>query len=163
MVPTLVPVVSMTKKSCCTLLWSFWPNNCSDAIYSGVISPEKVMLHLISTILTYGMQWCHWWCQYQRHHMTPMSMASWDADANDITLPKNHVAFLFQLSEPQEWTGAIDDVVGIIWHCSHCQWYLMTKKSCSTSFQLSWPKEMQWCHWWCCWHHIILIPVLMVI
>ena len=78
---------------------------------------QKIMLQLISIILTKGMQWCHW--QHIRHHVingisgqndvglhfdhlglrsamvpliTPSLSCDTDASASGIKLPKGHVA-----------------------------------------------------------------------
>ena len=37
----------------------------------------------------------------------------------------------------------------------------MNKRLWCTSFQLSWCKEWNWCHWWCHLHHMTLTPVPM--
>ena len=100
------------------------------------------------------MQWYHWKWHWNLMMLTLLPVVSHATNVNDI-----------------QWC----------W----CQWHQMTKKSCSISFQLSWPKEcngdvhnmiwikwsmlvpmvsqdqkwMQWCHWWCCLHHILLAPM----
>ena len=61
---------------------------------------------------------CHWWLNWCH-----------DVDANNITWPERLCCISFWWCGHQEYSGAIDDAVCIMW----CQWHHMIKKSCYTS------------------------------
>ena len=64
----------MTKTFCCISFSLSWPKGCNGIIDNAISiawhwyscqwchMAKKVMLSLISIILTQGMLWCHWWC-----------------------------------------------------------------------------------------------------
>ena len=138
------------------------------------------MLYIVLIILTQGIQWCPWW--YCWHHIMfiRVSMVSHDQ--------KCHVAPHFKCFNLRNIIVPLT-TLGIMWHQHQCHWCQWPEKWCCLSFQLSWPQEcsgafadtigitwpkshvtpylsyikhrMQWCHWWCWWHPVImmLVPV----
>ena len=66
----------------------------------------------ISNILTYGMQWCHWWCC--QHHLTLMP-------APMVLHDKNSCCTTYQFSWSKECNGSIDYAMGITWCQCQCQ------------------------------------------
>ena len=51
-------------RSAMMLLPMALPSHDTNANFNGVTCPE-IVLHLISIVLTRGMQWFHWWCHCQ--------------------------------------------------------------------------------------------------
>ena len=74
----------MTIKSCFTSFWLSWPGKCNDSTDNGISivwcqhwdkwhhMTKKVMLHLISVVLTWEKQWCHCWCCWHYVMLEPM-------------------------------------------------------------------------------------------
>ena len=54
---------------------------------------KEVRVYIISLVLTYEMQWYHWWCplHYVVAMQAPMVSHDVDTSANGITWPKSHV------------------------------------------------------------------------
>ena len=96
---------------------------------------QKVMLHLMSMVLSEEIHWCCWWC-HQWYMMPTQVTMGWHGQ-------KSHVA-----------------LHGITW----CQWYHLMKNSCFTSFWLSWLIKcsgsidnvigITCCWWWWQWQHM---------
>ena len=76
--------------------------------------------------------WC--WCQF--NNMTKKAI-SWS-------------------SQPMECNGTTDNVVDIPWCWHQYQWYHITKMWLLHLFLIILIKGMQWCHWQCCLHPMIL-------
>ena len=74
---------------------------------------------------------------------------------------KSHVALHFDLHWPKEYNGAIDDMIGTMWHWYQHQWHHMTINIMLHIISVVWTKEMLWCHF-CCWHYVTLMPVPML-
>ena len=68
---------------------------------SDAIDDTRVMLHLITIIITLEMQWCHWWHLYNhldlRNALMPLLMllASCGPRTNGVTWPKETCCLLF--------------------------------------------------------------------
>ena len=117
---------------------------------------QKVMLHLISVILSYGRQWCHWWSSQCHMMPTPapwcditkrvmlhlVSIILWNAlvwlrlllvscDStaviSGITVPKMSCCTSFQSSGKKECSSIIDSVVSIMWCWHWHQWHHINK------------------------------------
>ena len=84
--------------------------------------PENGLSHLISVFLTWGMQGSNlWYCWY---HVILISIPVTSHDQ------KSHL-HLFLSSWPKQYSGAIYDAVGIMWHQKVMLFLIL----------LSWPKE----------------------
>ena len=117
---------------------------------------KKVMLHLNLIVLTWEMQWCHWRDHW--HHFMPMLAAVVSDDHKRHVAPHfNHFdpknvfvlmmipytlcnagakAILwpescytsFQLFWPKKYSGAIDNVIGVMWCQCQWQWHYMIRR-----------------------------------
>ena len=91
----------------------------------------------------------------------PLASHDTDAGANGIQWPKSNVSSKFWSSWPNKWNGPIDDTVGLMWHWQKHQWHYMGKRVMLHLIWIILKEQMQWCHWWYHWHHIILMQVPM--
>ena len=118
----------------------------------------------ISIILTYAVQWCHWW--YWQHHVLPtqMWMVSHDTntDASSMMrfqwchITKKLCCTSFWSSWANTCSHATDSAISITMP-KHQQMPHLTKKDMLHLIVNAFTKEMQWCHWWCHWHHMVLL------
>ena len=116
MLPTLVPMVSMTKKVMLNIIdlrKAMVPlmtsaSHDSDSNTNGIAWPKKYCF--TSFQLSKGMQWCHW--QHYWHHMIPRLVPEVSHDQNQSCCTS------FWTSWHKEYIGAIDDAVHITrcWH-----------------------------------------------
>ena len=88
--------------------------------------------------------------------MTLLTWCDTDTNTNVITWQKELCCTIFWLSWLSKCSGAFDGTIGIAW--CWCQWHHMTKKSCCIFFLIIFIFQMEWCHWWHCWHHGITWP-----
>ena len=93
---------NMAKISCSISLWSSWPNKGNGA-NDDIVSImwhwyqhqwhyviKKVMLHIVSIILTLWIQWCYWQCLW--HHMMLMLVPTVSNDwKSHVTSHFNHL------------------------------------------------------------------------
>ena len=82
MVLMLVPLTSHGQKSYCIFFWSSWPSKLNGAFddtvgimwhwtsTSAITWHKRLMLQIVSVILTKWIQWCHWQCHGQQYQMT---------------------------------------------------------------------------------------------
>ena len=112
------------------------------------------MLHLISVIIIWGMQWSHCSCFWYHLMLTPMPVASQDGDTdvNGVRWPKFHAAPHFDHLDLRKSVMPLTMSLASCDTNSNCvKW---PKKSCCMSFQSSWPKE-------CMLVLIMPVPILM--
>ena len=144
----------MTKKSCCTLFWSLWYEECNDAngktigmvktLVPIVSNEQNSHVYLILIILTQRMQWHHWWCCW--HHVTLMLVPMTSNEQ------KSHCTS-FQLSWPKEYNAAIDNTIGML--PVLLQWCQMIKKVMLYIIFITLTLGIQWYHWQFCPHHMM--------
>ena len=134
------------------------------------------------------MQLCHWqylgimWCQtdtsgVSHDHKSPcytsfhswhkecrvplmMQLASHGPHANGVTWPEKSCTS-FWLSWLHKCSNVIDDAIDMTWCWCWCQLHLMTKKVMLHLLFIILTNQMDWCHWWHCWHHVTLPPASM--
>ena len=97
-----------------------------------------------------------------RNAMMPLTTASCGTTAggNGVT-DQVHVVPDVDWYWCKKCIGAIDDTTDTDANSSGITW---PKYSCCTSVaqQVLKLKGIQWCHWWCFWQHMTLVPVQMV-
>ena len=127
------------------------------------------------------MQWCHfqhYWCDVtltvalmvlhdQKCHVAPhfnnldvwnavvlltMPMVSLDAKASASVMAWSKRSCLISLQS--SWCKECNG--GHWWHCCCHQWHHMTKKVMLHLILIISTIGMQWCHWWCYQHHMML-------
>ena len=91
----------------------------------------KVMLHLISVVLTWGKWWCHWWCCWNHVTLMPVPMASNDQshaaphfnclDLRNAMVPLKMLSIAYD-ADTNALTSQNTNTNAIMW----CQWYHMT-------------------------------------
>ena len=129
--------VTGLKNSCCTSFQASRPNGYSDAI-DGTVDitwcqhrckwchmTRKVMMHLVSIILTYQMQWCHWQCCQDHVMLTPVPVMSHGQ--------KRYIILYFNLTYLINAVVPLMMLFGVTW-CQHIS--TLIKLWC-TSFWLS--------------------------
>ena len=121
-----------------------------------VLHDQKVMLHLILIIFSYGMQWCYWrCCQHhmmlipvpvawhdQKSHiaphfchlgvrktMIPLASSEPNSGTNGITWPRKSFCTSLSLLGHKECNDAIDNAISFIWCWCWYLWCHMTEKS----------------------------------
>ena len=145
----------------------------------------KVMLHLFLIILTKQMHWHHWSCQRNHMTLMLVPVTSHEQnhvtspfDCLDLTdgmvplitlgimwhwhqhqwhhLTQNGMLHIVSVIPPDEYSGAIDNAIGITWCWCQCQQCQMIEKTHFTShFDHLELTQMQWCYWWCHQCHVI--------
>ena len=137
--------VSVSSGTVISVICNWWYHWNHDADATGITWPK------MSCCTSFQSYW-------PKELMISLAPLDASASANGIRQPKRSCCMSFWSSWCKECNGTTDSAVGMIW-CQH-QWHYMTNKVILHLIPIILAYRMWWCHWQCCWHHMMPMAVV---